>query len=692
MYLSEVNIWNFRKYGHTAIDDKNPSLNVKFKTGLNLLVGENDSGKTAIVDAIKYVLGTQSYDSNRLEENDFCCYKEGSEIKRAIELKIECVFSGFETKEAAKFIEWINLNDKNEIELRVRLTAKIKDGKIHSKITAGIDRLDILFDARDLLRTVYLKPLRDAEGELRAGYRSRFAQILKSHPLFITSSDEKHELENIAQTANNNISNYFKKDSEVDGSDVCNDGKEITEKIDEVLESFMGVDFKKYKSQINISDSELHKILSKLMLKIDENKVGLGSLNQLYMSMELLLLNVSQDFKLALIEEIEAHIHPQAQLRIIKYLQEIEDTQFIVTTHSVTLASVVDIENLILCRNKKAFTLKKGCTQLSEGDYEFLQRFLDATKSNLFFAKGVIMVEGDAENILIPAIANIIDRPLEMYGVSVVNIGNTAFLRYSNIFKRKGEENQTIGIPISIVTDLDVRPQEYYSDEDNKIKDKEKEKIYKIYKFKDIEVLKRQCKTLDTESDIRSYSSTSEYETKKELRRLLDIRQISNAVKEQYIEETRDYDEYKKNIRCSKLKKYEIDDIKLFINNWTMEYDIALGDLCKYIYASILIAQDISNNEETILSIDKKDYIEKAQGYIDSEFKDLSKDEIAYIVYKPLLNNKASKAVTSQYLASILNENKDEVKHIIEKDEYLKYIVDAIYHVTKPNEEVNVSE
>lgn len=52
----------------------------------------------------------------------------------------------------------------------------------------------------------------------------------------------------------------------------------------------------------------------------------------------------------------------------------------------------------------------------------FLQRFLDATKSNLFFAKGVIMVEGDAENLLIPVIAEIIGYPLEKYGVSISSV------------------------------------------------------------------------------------------------------------------------------------------------------------------------------------------------------------------------------------------------------------------------------
>ena len=68
-----------------------------------------------------------------------------------------------------------------------------------------------------------------------------------------------------------------------------------------------------------------------------------------------------------------------------------------------------------------------------------LERFLDSTKANLFFAKGVIFVEGDAENILMPVIAKIIGMPLEKYGVSIVNVGSLAFLRYANIFKRKME-------------------------------------------------------------------------------------------------------------------------------------------------------------------------------------------------------------------------------------------------------------
>ena len=54
-----------------------------------------------------------------------------------------------------------------------------------------------------------------------------------------------------------------------------------------------------------------------------------------------------------------------------------------------------------------------------------------------FFAKGVIMAEGDAENLLLPVLAEILGYPLEKYGISIVNVGSTAFLRYSRIFIKK---------------------------------------------------------------------------------------------------------------------------------------------------------------------------------------------------------------------------------------------------------------
>jgi putative ATP-dependent endonuclease of OLD family len=109
--------------------------------------------------------------------------------------------------------------------------------------------------------------------------------------------------------------------------------------------------------------------------------------------------------------------------------------------------------------------LDSSSTELERGDYLFLQRFLDVTKANLFFAQGVILVEGDAENILMPTIAEIIGKPLSKHGVSIVNVNSTAFLRYSRIFRRKDVAQGQMSIPVAVVTDCDIMPNSSTADE-----------------------------------------------------------------------------------------------------------------------------------------------------------------------------------------------------------------------------------
>lgn len=66
--------------------------------------------------------------------------------------------------------------------------------------------------------------------------------------------------------------------------------------------------------------------------------------------------------------------------------------------------------------------MTKGKTKLVARDYIYLENFLDVTKSNLFFAKGVIIVEGWAEDLLIPVLANNLNKNLTRNEVSVVNV------------------------------------------------------------------------------------------------------------------------------------------------------------------------------------------------------------------------------------------------------------------------------
>lgn len=447
MFLSEVRIANFRKFGQGINGE--PGLVLKLNKGLNVFIGENDAGKTTVIDAIKFVLLTQSREYSRLEKEDF----HGT----SNELKIECIFKGFTINQAKDFLEWIAIDIDKEYTLRVFLSAKrdVRGKVLIDDIRAGNDSEGQILHskARDLLRTIYLKPLRDAENELAARRNSRLSQILHAHPEF--SVGDEHRLVEIIKDANQKIKEYF------DYDEMTSDEKKILKSINTYLLKFS--DNKNLlKSNIELAAVNLKMILEKIDLLLVNTKSGLGSLNQLYIAAELLLLQIekTEGINLALIEEIEAHLHPQAQIRVIDYLQELtEDSkspmQILLTTHSVTLASSIKLNNLIIFAEGQAYSLARGNTKLHSGDYRFLERFLDSTKANLFFAKGIIIVEGDAENLLLPTFADKLGKSFAKNGVSIVNVGSTAMIRYSKIFVRESEPK--LLLPVAIITDCDEK-------------------------------------------------------------------------------------------------------------------------------------------------------------------------------------------------------------------------------------------
>ncbi len=454
MIISQLSLSNFRKFKRI---ENAPGLIVTFHKGLNALIGENDSGKTAIIDAIKLVLLTQSNEYIRPTENDFYVGADGVE---ATEFWIDCVLSEFTEDEAKSFIEYLTFTkdaDGLHYTLELHYHAWKEKNRIFSELRVGEKDDGVTIDgkARELLKAVYLKPLRDAEREMSAGRSSRISQILLSHPVF--QNKDAHQLTRIFNKANEDIEKYFVEDE---------NGKKILQTIRNNLEEFNDSGAS-HDASLQTAKAQLKSILESLSLNAPEIHPGLGELNLLFIAAELILLKEDNDggIKLALIEELEAHLHPQAQLRLINYLQKEYNengAQIIVSTHSPILASKINLKNLILLKDNQGYDLAEGKTGLEKGDYLFLQRFLDSTKSNLFFAKGIIMVEGDAETILLPAIADILGYPLEKHGVSIVNVGSTAFLRYSRIMVRR--DGSTIGIPVSLVTDCDVRP---YEDGDN---------------------------------------------------------------------------------------------------------------------------------------------------------------------------------------------------------------------------------
>lgn len=459
MYLSELKLWNFRKYGKPEkgnLDLQKPHLTVLFNKGLNVLIGENDSGKTAIIDAIKLVLKTHAYEWIKTLESDF--------FHGAEKFRIELIFKSLKAHEAKNFIEWLGWDEEKISKPVLRLIYEVerKDGRIlPSDVRAGMDENGhaLNAEAREYLKATYLKALRDAESDLIEKKNSRLSQILQEHELFKKKNKEvNHEFEDKFNEVNKYIEDWFK-----------GQGKEkIKDKIDAFLQKFI---YSTYESNLSLGNSEIKNILEKMSLGIiGQNNLGLGTMNRLYMAAELLHLKKDHwnGLKLCLIEELEAHLHPQAQMKIIEALQSEEEVQFILTTHSPNLASKVKLKSIILCKDSDVFplgddSLQNGTvtndryTKLEKKDYKYLERFLDVTKANLFFAKGVILVEGWSEEIILPVLASKLGYDLTEREVSIVNVGSTAYLHFAKIFCRN--DGKELKIPVAIVTDLDNRPE-----------------------------------------------------------------------------------------------------------------------------------------------------------------------------------------------------------------------------------------
>lgn len=291
----------------------------------------------------------------------------------------------------------------------------------------------------------------------------------------------------------------------------------------------------------------------------------------------------------------------------------------------------------------------------------------------MFFAKGLLLVEGDAENLLIPTIAKIIGRDLHRYGVSVVNIGSTAYKRYINIFKRKNGE--LFGMPISIVSDLDVRSIEYYNEQ------KDAKKVYHISENIKKKLSENYNDDVNWANIPNLFLSENDYEKyiseNKKVERFKAGRkkEIIAIIEEDYSDIT-DFDiKYLREIKRNELQKRYNDEIRIFLPKcWTLEYDIARSTLFKKLALAIELAkyemQDVNITNE-ILKKEKRE--------IEKQYCSDITDEIAYKIFKPLNDGSVSKAITAQYLSELLT---DADKGDIESDEYLDYIVKAIKHVT----------
>jgi putative ATP-dependent endonuclease of OLD family len=182
MYISELKVENFRLFG----EDENAAL-LRLRPGLTAIVGENASGKTVIVDALRLALGTRDQEYFRIDDDDFHCPAKCAQCK---EIRIRCRFAGLTRSDTGAFAEYLTYEEHDGsrvpvIYLNWKALATEKRARhrryVSVEVRSGIDADGPIFDpeSRNLLCATYLRPLRDAERALSAGRGSRLSQILQ---------------------------------------------------------------------------------------------------------------------------------------------------------------------------------------------------------------------------------------------------------------------------------------------------------------------------------------------------------------------------------------------------------------------------------------------------------------------------------------------------------------------------------
>lgn len=476
MYLRKLKAQGFRCF--------DSSFEIEFTDGLNVIVGENGAGKTAIISSIRQLFQDSESGRYSISSDDFFSpFITGG--KAALSFSICAEFDGLDVEDKVAFLPWVGAS--NTALLTLQAENKEIRGRF-KKIIWGGNSKSSQFDPEliDLIQCIYLPPLRDAESKLSNGRQSRLSKLLKAlnrkqlkqcreddtlHPL-----EEKLKDFNTSLATDDNLS--IKKANEL-----------ITANLTKAIGYHFG-----QKTSIQFAESDFTKIAESLTLLffpdlsadsqelfrgLSQNSLGYNNLLYIASILAELTLDDEDDeqplFKLLLIEEPEAHLHPQLQIRLLNHLKSVaeenKNVQVIVTTHSTVLASSVELESIIhLSKSQAPVATPLRTCGLHSTSSQFINRWLDVTKSNLLFAGGVILVEGIAEQMIIPTLAEIVlkdqkdgYKSLEDLGISTINLNGIYFKHFMQLYcnikttddPKEKDVGQNIPVRCAGLTDLD---------------------------------------------------------------------------------------------------------------------------------------------------------------------------------------------------------------------------------------------
>lgn len=499
MYIKEIKISNFRNFKDAS---------VPFHEGVNVIIGHNNTGKSNLLRAIGLVLGYS--DGRRLGTNDLFYETDVATLQQqSPRIQITLVFhrsegEALDSAEMGLFSDMMTdpaLSEEAQLRYEFKLDdtqeenykTDVANATTTKEIWKIIDHDYIRFyrssrfggnqparisvnDALGQIDFQFLDAIRDVSHDLYAGYNPLLREVLNFFIDYSVKNDAAKKEDEIKEQLKTLRNNFAQQSSPLMQTlqNRLQDGKNVFLKYAlDTGATFNGAvpDF-----DGEVTENEMFAVLRMIIkyavgIEVPATYNGLGYNNLIYMS--LLLAKMQADSSITYmkrnakvlsflaVEECEAHLHPSMQYKFLQFLQDNNANghvrQIFMTSHSTQIASAVKLDDLICLTSPVLGQINVGYPRVIYRDdvesKQYVQRFLDATKADMFFANKLIFVEGVAEELMLPVFAKYMNKNLTDEHILVVNMGGRYFKHFLKLFDTNNQ--YTIDKKIVCLTDID---------------------------------------------------------------------------------------------------------------------------------------------------------------------------------------------------------------------------------------------